>query len=419
MFRPFMTSIAKLLLERPDLGMIKRVGLGAVLSVLDMTSDAYMVSQFFEQGNTSVARATLGMITTNLFLQVILVYAQNKKKTLRVLLMECLYVLLCIKPGIDALRVMQGGDQDPLLAMDCMTEMLISKSIEMAVESLPGSVLQTIILLSLKTRTPAAFVSIALSAASTAYTATTMSYDIDTSVMKRRQSPKLYGYIPGQGRALVFFLMFMLSLLQLLAKVFSTALLVMTNPLWLAIWLGADYALYIAYKIARRDFVYFVPMAGTLKYTLAFLGRIFVKMLVDFSGVLMMRGPYGKTIFHLRIRFRRRTADIHRHTFDFFTTFQSWEARISPSIWWRAKPAAGSRPTCISPTTTTIATHRQYQSQRFFPSSEFSLVSGSPARFCSSTRSTERTGRRSTRGSRDDRTRCRTSWRTTTTRRRA
>ena len=69
------------------------------------------------------------------------------------------------------------------------------------------------------------------SAASTGYTATSMSYDQDTSVAKRRQSPKLYGYIPDQGRALVFFLMFMLSVLQLFAKVSSTALLLMTNPL--------------------------------------------------------------------------------------------------------------------------------------------------------------------------------------------
>ena len=40
MFRPFMTRIAKLLLERPDTRMIKRVGLGAVLSLFHMLSDA-------------------------------------------------------------------------------------------------------------------------------------------------------------------------------------------------------------------------------------------------------------------------------------------------------------------------------------------------------------------------------------------
>ena len=46
-----------------------------------------MVSQFFEQGNTSAARATLVMITANLFFQLVLVYGRTKRKSLGVLLM--------------------------------------------------------------------------------------------------------------------------------------------------------------------------------------------------------------------------------------------------------------------------------------------------------------------------------------------
>ena len=69
---------------------------------------------------------------------------------------------------------MKGGEQDPLLGMEPMTEMLCSKGIEMAFEALPGSVLQVIFLLNSTKRTPAAFISSALSAASTGYTATTM-----------------------------------------------------------------------------------------------------------------------------------------------------------------------------------------------------------------------------------------------------
>ena len=118
-------------------------------------------------------------------------YGQNSHKPKSVLVVEVLWVFSCCKPGVDALRVVRGGEKDPLLTMDPMQEMAISKAGEMTLEALPGGVLQTIIMMGAKTRTNAAFISIVLSAASSGYTATTLSFDYDTSVTKRKQSPKM------------------------------------------------------------------------------------------------------------------------------------------------------------------------------------------------------------------------------------
>ena len=50
-----------------------------------------------------------------------------------------LYVLLFIKPGIDAARVAAGNENDDgLAAMDPLTELAVSKSVEMVFESIPA-----------------------------------------------------------------------------------------------------------------------------------------------------------------------------------------------------------------------------------------------------------------------------------------
>ena len=164
----------------------------------------------------------------------------------------------------------------------------------MAFEALPGGVFQSFILLGSNTRTVAACVSIVLSSASTGFTAASMSYDFDTSVSKRRNSPKMYGYLPDEGRGVVFVLMFLLSVLQLVAKVFSTALLALTNPLWLIIWVSGDHLFYLGYKLARNDYIWYVPVTGISMYIGTNVDRICGKLLVDYTGLMLLRGPYGK-----------------------------------------------------------------------------------------------------------------------------
>ncbi len=154
-------------------------------------------------------------------------------------------VLSCSKPGVDAYRVLQGGDKDPLLTLDPMLESIISKAIEVAFEALGGSVLQTAALLTSPTKTPLAIFSLATSALSIAYAVTTMTFDMDTSPEKRRTSPELWGMIPDQGRGLVFILMVLLSMWQVVAKVFSVALLATTSAIWLIVWLSSDLLLYM------------------------------------------------------------------------------------------------------------------------------------------------------------------------------
>ncbi len=113
----------------------------------------------------------------------------------------------------------------------------------------------------------------------------------------------MYGYIPDVGRTKLFFVMFVLSFLQVVAKVFSTALLAQTNSKWLMIWMAVDIGLFLLYKQARNDLIYYVPLSGWVKYVMAFSERSVMKVVSDFSGVLFLRGPYGKhSIFNTKPR---------------------------------------------------------------------------------------------------------------------
>ena len=49
--------------------------------------------------------------------------------------------------------------------------------------------------------------------------------------------------------------------------------------------------LYLAWKIFRGDFLYWVQVEGVFGVFLSFLVRVAVKIIVDFSGCLLLRHP--------------------------------------------------------------------------------------------------------------------------------
>ena len=83
---------------------------------------------------------------------------------------------------------------------------------------------------------------------------------MDTSPAKRKEMPDFYGYVPPTGRALVFVLMMINSASQFLAKISAIALLGAVSSTWTLAYLAGDLCVYIVYKIARRDFINWIPM---------------------------------------------------------------------------------------------------------------------------------------------------------------
>jgi hypothetical protein len=104
-FRPMMNEVAKKLMEDAMWAASFRLLFGAVLSILDMVSDLYVIiafkgtEEFEKEGNL-----LLGMLIANLFAQLLVVYMQNRNAPGSVLFWEVVYTVTCVKVGVDAYR---------------------------------------------------------------------------------------------------------------------------------------------------------------------------------------------------------------------------------------------------------------------------------------------------------------------------
>ena len=140
-----------------------------------------------------------------------------------------------------------------------------------------------------------ALVSIAISTLTTGFTSALISFDKDVDVLGRRKDPKFYGYIRDDHatRGRCFFLMTIMSALHNLSRSVGYALLAASSSgkMTLVYFVVGEITFFLVWKILRRDFFYWVRIEGPLAFLLAFLDRVVVKVIVDFSGCLHMRHP--------------------------------------------------------------------------------------------------------------------------------
>ncbi len=65
--------------------------------------------------------------------------------------------------------------------------------------------------------------------------------------------------------------LFLFVLAHVIGKLITIPLLLKTSPAALAAYLGGAMALYLLYKLARRDFQYWVPTAGARQMSISSL----------------------------------------------------------------------------------------------------------------------------------------------------
>ena len=121
-----MLVIANNLLRDNRYGMILRVSTGAVLSVIDAVSDLYILNTYYSQDLHLQANTLLAMIVTSMFLQILCVFTQYKKKSWGVMARELLITLLFLRPAVDAFRV-STNHKDSEATFDTLAEMMINK----------------------------------------------------------------------------------------------------------------------------------------------------------------------------------------------------------------------------------------------------------------------------------------------------
>jgi len=206
-FEPMMNAIAKGLLKSSNLGLKWRVGLGAGLSIMDMITDAGVIGSYRASGNTAGAYSLMAMVGSNMAVQLLFTYTQNKKKSKWVILREFAFVVTFLKPAVDAYRV-ATGHEDEHTVVSPLQEMSFGKAAELAFESIPGGLLQAFMFINSPNKTIFLLISILISTLTTGFTSTIISYDMDISVANRKEVPLFYGYIKdGNTERMITFIL--------------------------------------------------------------------------------------------------------------------------------------------------------------------------------------------------------------------
>ncbi|GMH80624.1 hypothetical protein TL16_g08626 [Triparma laevis f. inornata] len=266
----------------------------ALLSLFDTVTDVYMIYTYWTTDQVGFAYASLASLLLNIVGQMVIVFFQNSHQSKRKMLREIMYVLSFTKPGVDAYRVVIGAEQGVGAMYDPKSELVSSKIIEMFTVAVPGAIIQSYAFLTGSSQSSAAIFSLVVSIFTASFTSTGLSFDLDLDLTRRSTNPTFYGYIPdgSKEKMKTFAFMSFVSACQLIAKTLCCALCVVESSTAVFAYLGIDMALYLAYKLLRWDFYYWLPIYGLPGAFFAFWSRVIVKIVVDFTACVHFRHAY-------------------------------------------------------------------------------------------------------------------------------
>jgi hypothetical protein len=296
-FRPMVVTMTQNIMDEIPFALKLKLFVGAALSIVDMATDARMVFAYRALGEYFYAYSLIAMLIACLVLQLMIVCAQNARAPRGVLLREMIYVLTLVKPGVDAMRCARKEELDEFKQTDEISQMAFCKTIEMFCESIPGSILQTLAMLRIFLRgggvSKTAVASLLISALTTSFSSTVISFNYDTDADKRATQPDFYGYIPAEpvAQAKMFLTMMVNSTLLIILKCLSAALIVIVGSEYYTWYLSLDLALYFLQKLIRNDVYYWPPVHGVGGVMFAVIGRSLPKIVADFTAIAQFRGP--------------------------------------------------------------------------------------------------------------------------------
>ncbi|GMI11974.1 hypothetical protein TrVE_jg13986 [Triparma verrucosa] len=123
----------------PNLALI----MGAAMSFSDLAFDMVMIIEYFRYSIAS-AYATIGTIILSLFFQCCVVLVAHRMRKKRYIFRELLYVVTCVKPGVDAYRVVTKQPLPVGAMVTAHEEMMYHRGVELFIECVPGCLIQAI-----------------------------------------------------------------------------------------------------------------------------------------------------------------------------------------------------------------------------------------------------------------------------------
>jgi len=108
-----------------------------------------------------------------------------------------------------------------------------------------------------------------------------------------------YGYVPNDAlrRTASFACLILDSALLLLLRSVGAALLIIANETCFVAYVAGDVVLYLLQKGLCNDGWYWVPIDGAAGVATSIIGRVLVKVITDYTGVVHFRAAWELGVF--------------------------------------------------------------------------------------------------------------------------
>ncbi|GMI16546.1 hypothetical protein TrLO_g10802 [Triparma laevis f. longispina] len=311
-FEPMILVVSKGIVKTAGWGLMSRVAVGAMLSMSDFGTDVLVLMQFWEEGEERLTfrYLTLFSLSVSILIQVAFVIVQNRKKSLLRILKEIFVVTIGMKFPWDAYRVASGAEHEPGCQYDPMTEMTITKIMEIFAESIPAILIQSSAVLQTlslgKEITMTTYISLFVSMLTTGFVSATISYDFDTDPLRRTAKPDFYGYIPDAHwlRVVSLLILTNISSCMVILKSLLVVALGFLSPCYALGYIGGGVALHWLMKALAGDLTHWTaPVSGIAGFIHSLLIRLMVKLVTDFTACVQFRHPneVGGLFFSINI----------------------------------------------------------------------------------------------------------------------
>jgi hypothetical protein len=289
-FRPFLETILLRQTQASRLDRMIKVTYMAGLSTFDVATDILTIGNSFWLGQIGTAIAITGLVFLSQAVQIVVVVLKNAHCGRRAVLKEVGIVISFFKPTIDVARMLRGHEVAGA-PFSTRLERAICKIVESVFESIPSMLLQLSQGLSQGNLWSwVTLLSIAISWTTTASKVGTMAFDLDGSLESRAGAPEFYGYVPDSfvRRTIAQTFLILVGLATIIGTSVAIALLVATEPAWVAALLCGDLGVMFMYKVARNDLYVWVPGSGI---GVALLYRSVSTLMARFTSLVHMRHP--------------------------------------------------------------------------------------------------------------------------------
>ena len=268
-FRPMIEAIVSQLM-RFSFTTKLRVLQNAFFSYVDILSDLLSLVTYFFAGRIGFGLAMLATVFLTASGQTFVVVLKNQRRGRFAIVKEVLIVLFFLKNAVDSHRLASGtvllgelfGTSIERAAIQCF---------QIVVGGIPSAIIQIALLLELHySQWPwYTLVSISTSWLLCSWKVASMVLRLDRDPAERSNSPEFYGFSSGadwgkyRAKAL-FASLYLVVLTHIAGRTLSVACLFKVNPLWLLASLSAEMAVYVFIKVARSEFIVWLPNSGVV-----------------------------------------------------------------------------------------------------------------------------------------------------------